>query len=311
MLYSGTNVAKYLEGLASYILAKDKKPKEDKIRIYRDYDLFKRETEEEAKLKQLGEINSDSNNEVPVFVQQGNYRKAVEKEVFSEDIRNIPALKDYDDFRKFLIELRSSSEERQKVINKLIKSKRASTYLEGNSQLTSIIKKNLGLVKLDMLDLKDMIVREFSAKIETKGDYTPEWDKLDMFDKEHVKELIRVKRGRDLQEDLDCIVMDLENLLENVKLTDKQSQILKLWKKDLTQEYISKILGVSKQAVNKQIDSIVKNIINEYEKQYEDWYYLNIRKGEYKRCSKCGKVKLISRFSKNGKLGYRSNCKDC
>ena len=45
-------------------------------------------------------------------------------------------------------------------------------------------------------------------------------------------------------------------------------------------------------------------------KEYEEWYYLNIRKGTYKKCSKCGEVKLISQFSKNGNR-LRGNCKDC
>ena len=59
------------------------------------------------------------------------------------------------------------------------------------------------------------------------------------------------------------------------------------------------------------LDRIVNKIVETYEEELEDIYYLNICKGEYKRCSKCGKVKLVSKFNKNGKGGIRSICKIC
>ena len=40
-------------------------------------------------------------------------------------------------------------------------------------------------------------------------------------------------------------------------------------------------------------------------------YYLNIRKGEYKRCNKCGEIKLVNKFNKNGSKGVLSICKKC
>lgn len=51
------------------------------------------------------------------------------------------------------------------------------------------------------------------------------------------------------------------------------------------------------------------------EDQYLDWYYLNVEKGQYKRCSRCGKIKLAHNkyFSKNktSKDGFYSICKQC
>lgn len=48
---------------------------------------------------------------------------------------------------------------------------------------------------------------------------------------------------------------------------------------------------------------------------YLDWYYLNVEKGKYKRCSRCGQIKLAQNryFSKNGtsKDGWYSICKSC
>lgn len=51
------------------------------------------------------------------------------------------------------------------------------------------------------------------------------------------------------------------------------------------------------------------------EAEYLDHYYLNVEKGQYKRCSCCGQIKLAHNnyFSKNktSKDGYYSICKDC
>ena len=59
------------------------------------------------------------------------------------------------------------------------------------------------------------------------------------------------------------------------------------------------------------MDTIINMIIKQYEEDYEDWYYLNIRKGNYKKCNRCGEIKLVSRFDKNGKKGLLSICKKC
>ncbi len=51
------------------------------------------------------------------------------------------------------------------------------------------------------------------------------------------------------------------------------------------------------------------------EDQYLNWYYLEIEKGKYKKCSRCGEIKLAHNkyFSKNktSKDGFYSICKCC
>ena len=60
---------------------------------------------------------------------------------------------------------------------------------------------------------------------------------------------------------------------------------------------------------------IPKLIASVAEDQYLDWYYLNEEKGKYKRCSRCGQIKLAHNkyFSKNktSKDGFYSICKCC
>ena len=60
---------------------------------------------------------------------------------------------------------------------------------------------------------------------------------------------------------------------------------------------------------------IPKLIASQAEDEYLYWYYLNIKKGKYKKCSRCGQIKLAHNkyFSKNktSKDGYYSICKKC
>lgn len=56
-------------------------------------------------------------------------------------------------------------------------------------------------------------------------------------------------------------------------------------------------------------------IASKAEDIYLDWYYLNIEKGKYKKCSRCGQIKLAHNkyFSKNktSKDKFYSICKEC
>ena len=60
---------------------------------------------------------------------------------------------------------------------------------------------------------------------------------------------------------------------------------------------------------------IPKLIASAAEDQFLDWYYLEKEKGKYKRCSRCGQIKLAHNkyFSKNktSKDGFYSICKKC
>ena len=56
-------------------------------------------------------------------------------------------------------------------------------------------------------------------------------------------------------------------------------------------------------------------IASKAEDKFLDWYYLVMEKGTYKKCSRCGQIKLAHNkyFSKNStsKDGFYSICKDC
>ena len=62
-------------------------------------------------------------------------------------------------------------------------------------------------------------------------------------------------------------------------------------------------------------NKIPKIIASKAEDQWLDWYYFHVEKGKYKKCSRCGQIKLAHNkyFSKNktSKDNFYSICKEC
>ena len=87
-------------------------------------------------------------------------------------------------------------------------------------------------------------------------------------------------------------------------------KVLELLKTDMSLSQIAEEVKLNSSDFNKEYNRICKRIVDKNYEKIEDWYYLNIRYGEYKKCNKCKEVKLTSKFSKNGN-GLRSHCKKC
>ena len=287
-IYSETDVAIFLENMGGYILAADKKPKADKIKIYDSYSEFDRVRKEKEKLEKLSAINNS--DEFLMFRENRNFKKEKKQVVTAEDISNHQILQDYENTR--LDYLRMYQTELVGLgLSKADKHKK------------NLVKKHLGMFKVDMVDVKNSIEQPIIWKNPLGDNNTVNWQEIDFLDKSHVKELLRIKPNTASGE-LHYILMDFEDILGRVKLSDKQKVVLNLWRDGKSQTEIGEFLGVTQQMIYKQIDVIITKIVSVAESDLEDWYYLNVRKGKYVTCSKCGKNKLESRINKN-------KCKDC
>lgn len=142
----------------------------------------------------------------------------------------------------------------------------------------------------------------------------PNYDHFDFFDKEHVMALLKFRGDGKFDSDLGCLIYDLNNLILKTELTPIEEEILDSYRSnDSTHSSIAEELGVSRQYVTATLVSIINKIVGTYEEVYEDWYYLNMVKGNYKTCPRCSQVKLYSHFGKDSsrKDGLFPYCKEC
>ena len=324
--YDESNISKALEIIESYILCTPDEielRKKDKIeyKIYNSKQLYDRYEQERNLVYKLATVNSDRSNNYDkedkyrldkefenvfaIFLLPKNYKKVKDIKIENKDFERFPILKEY---QQSINHMRCKLDELMNIDESKIKDKE---ILKDIRSRKKAIKKNLKLLKLDMLDIKKQLEMPIIWKAPLKDNGSADYDELDMFDKNVVKELLRVHKQVDLQDDLSCILVDLDNLINKIEFTERQYEVLELWRNGLTIRDISKELHVKESTVSITLDRAIDSIVKQYEKEYEEWYYLNIRKGQYKQCSKCGEVKLISQFNKNGKKGLMSMCKKC
>lgn len=307
--YTESNIASALEMIANYILAVDEKDENINYKIYSSEELFNRACQEHNVINNVARANGglsmkygDDNDKIleefPIFQLPKNYKKVKDLKIEKSDLEKYPPMKDYYDFYEYL------KEESKRLWN-----------TKGLDRKTVIkrgkIKKMLPEIKKDMLEVKKQLQMPIIWKTPLKDSGEPDYDMLDMFDKNVVKELLKVHKQVDLQDDLSCILVDLENLINKVEFTDRQKEVLNMWRNGMCIDDIAKDLKVRQNTISKTLNRAVESIIRKYEEEYENWYYLNIRKGTYKKCNKCGEVKLVSQFDKNGKKGLKSMCKRC
>lgn len=316
--YSTSNIALALENMADYILKVDdyKDEEERNYIIYNSEELFNRACQEYNVTSNLARINGGlgmmgatkdiENKEVvdknafPFFQIPKNFNIVKDLKIEKKDIEKYKEINDYNEFYLYLKEEYNKYFQMKKISPKEMRRK-------------TLIKKVMSELKKDMLIVKKELERPIIWKSPLKPEGCPDYNELDMFDKDTVKELLRVHKQLDLQDDLSCILVDLDNLIRKINFSERQYEILNMWRNGLETGVIAKNLNVKPQTVTGGLNSIVDLIIKQYEEDYENWYYLNIRKGQYKKCSKCGEVKLIRQFNKDKYKsdGLQSYCKIC
>lgn len=322
-LYSDLMISKSLEAFGSLILDQDIEGMKDsrgrKIRLYNSKEEFDRAEKNEKKnymlaLKNGGEnINTaDNNQEFAMLMIPKNY-----KEVKTYDVSNVNVIdkeygKDYPIIHEYCEGYRVLNEKR-KCIKELLSDENTENKDE-LLKLTKAICRQLGEMKKDINVALKELVRPIIWKQPLKDSGEADYNQFDFFDKKQVRELLKIKKGKnDFQNDLSCILYDLEKLIEKCDFNETHYTILDMLQNGLEPDAIGKVLGKSRQNIKRYMDTIIGKIMNEYEKQYTDWYYLNKVKGTYKKCCRCGEIKLVQEFDvdKNLKSGIKSACKEC
>lgn len=307
-LATDSNVCKLLESLGTYILQPDEEyRKKNKLKIYNNEEEFQRALKKEKSyIHKYGEqINEDDPMIVLKSVQ--NIKLVPKRTINKEYINKHEELQCYQDLINHLNEIQKNKELQNNINKKLNQNKNEGWFKYKCDYMKSALKSDMEYVQNSYNPL-------FIPKKLLKDNGSVTWDCLDVLDTTHIKPLLQLYREKeeyDFTSDIDCILYDLGQVLKKVKFTKKQSEVLNLWMGGMTVKNIAQELNKPTGKVCNFLDRIVNKIVETYEEELEDWYYLNICKGEYKLCSKCNEIKLVNKFNKNGKGGIRSICKIC
>lgn len=318
-LWSNTNISHFLEAAGTYLLAKEeKKEKKENIKVYNTFTEFKRSEQQEKKIRKHGDIveydveDSENTNGKPIKIlkNQKNFKLAPDLKITKKDRKKYSEIEDYYEYKKYLLELKENKEHRERLAKNINLDIKELKIKKGGDVYKFIINQ-LPKIQDDMLQVKIQKEKNivWKAPLKDSSNNIMDCDLIDLFDPVHVKALLQVPYNENL---IDEIALSKQDILNKIELTDTQKIILSSWEKGVTQNEIAKQLGIAQKNVNLHIDRIVNKFIDKYTEIYEDeYYYVYLVKGEYKKCNKCGEVKLIQRFDKNGKKGYMPMCKAC
>ena len=307
-LATDSNICKLLESLGTYILQPDKEyRKKNKLKIYNNEEEFQKALKKEKSyVCRYGEqINEDDPMIILKPVQ--NIKLVPKRTINKEYINEHEELQCYQDLINHLNEIQENKELQNNINKKLNQNKNEGWF----KYKCDYMKRSL---RSDMEYVQNSYNPLFIPKKLLKDNGAVTWDCLDVLDTTHVKPLLQLYREKEeynFTSDIDCILYDLGRVLKKVKFTDKQKEVLDLWMKGGTIKNIAKELNKPTGKVCNFLDRIVNKIVEIYEKELEDWYYLNVCKGEYKKCNICGEIKLTNKFNKNGKQGLMPMCKKC
>lgn len=163
-----------------------------------------------------------------------------------------------------------------------------------------------------------------------------EWEKITFSDIEAIRGLIRFRTRFDLlferhqydivdastdlsgyEEGILCTYVDLDNLINKVRLNEIQNEVLKLYMRGYDEVDIAEELDIKEVTVDSTINTVCKKIVKENYEQWKSWIYWDKKRvtSNYKKCSKCGEMlpETDDYFSPkiDGKNGFQAFCKEC
>ena len=315
--------SKYLEVLADYLVfAMNKKEKKERLinTDNRMYTINKRQTSYE------GLVTKFENGEDGVYnliINDKNVLLTKKYKITQEDLIEIPELKKLKDAIEVVEQQQKKAKGKRKfLLKKQIIEMRRDQYIIKNAYKPAIYCINL-IKTMPYLDLSDHFDINEDKNIVNNG-------LISLLNPTHISLLLcnysklKMQSWDKIQSDIYYLMQDLQNAADAAlkeqyplyydlmiyKIDGKSNlQIQKLLKEKYgithSVEYLSSLWR----------KKIPKLIAEEEEKRTLVWYYTEKKKGKWKKCSRCGQIKLAHNkfFSKNGtsKDGFYSLCKEC
>ena len=244
------NVCKVLENYASYLLnSKDIDDEETEVyKFYYDEVAFKRAINKDVKYDDKGPEVIDF-----LLANQSNYKKAKDQKITAADLR------------------------RNDYLGEVLRDYQTYVDTLNNSDLQAYRRNRLkGEVQRDMILAKDALSRVHGYSLRYFSESTsPNLEVFDFADFNQLKGytvegvdphyskvdgLLRMKFNGDFQYDFQCILYDLDILIEKTKLTERERECLNYFRNGLTNVKIGDIINVTSQSVGQSIDSAIKKV---------------------------------------------------
>ena len=288
---------------------------EDYVELVKDkgYEIKERETWERIKHNEQEKIRllTDAQRNLDVLKEQMERLKKEGALQFNKHVTT--------SFPKMNVKIKLSKQlERYGLNNKNVLEIEEMIYKEKN-RATSVmlfhLQSNLRDVKDYMIDCKLSHMNRVMIKPPKCPTVHKVLEKIDYLDPTHIRGMLMLGDMKlDPSKDMAVIANDISKKIKEMyslgQLSDRDMRIIEGVRFNVTHETLGNELGVTSSAIRKTLDRICNNIAKSFYKDHIDWYFLNVSKGKYKKCSRCGKVKLTNQFSKNGEK-LRSNCKSC
>ena len=316
--------SKYLDRLAEYILdpqtKEEKKKKNGILSKNRMIVVNGRETSYEGL---VGKLENGEDGLYNMIINDKNVLLNPKKKITDEDIENIPGLKELvlaieDTEREFKL----ATGRRKFLLKKQIIEMRQDQYVLRNAFKQPTYSRST-IKALAKLNLEEHVWMDDAGNVHSTG-------YINFFDPDHIIALLcnytalKLETWDKMSSDMKWMLIDFEKLVNNalkdkypfyydlvlLKIDDRQNIEI--------QQYLFKKYGILHSP--EYISSLWRNkipklICQEAEDEWLDFHFTQEERGKWKRCSRCGKIKLAHNrfFSKNNtsKDGFYSICKEC
>lgn len=314
---------KYLEKLTDYIIfAMDKQERKEKkiLTDNRMVTVNKRETSFEGLAGKL------ENGEDGIYDMIANDKNIIFKpkvEISEKDIAEIPPLKQLRDAIDVVEEQAKKAKGKKAfLLKKQLIEMRQDQYVIKNSYRKPIYCMNL-IKSFSKIDLSEKVYIKEDGTVGSTGI-------INFFDEKHISSLLcnysKLKEDTwsNFHDDAKWLLIDFDNLIDKT-LEEKYPLYydLVIYKIDGKQNIEIQKLLEEKHGVKHSVEyisslwrnKIPKLIAQQAQEDWLVWHYTEEERGNWKRCSRCGQIKLAHNyfFSKNktSKDGFYSICKCC
>lgn len=313
----------YLEKLTDYIIfAMDKEERKQKkiLTDNRMVTVNKRETSFEGL---AGKLENGEDGIYSMIANDKNIIFSPKVSITEEDIAEIPGLKELRaEIEKVEEQAKNARGKKAFLLKKQAIEMRQDQYVLKNAYRKPIFCMNL-IKSISKINLDENITVNEKGEVSSTGF-------INLFNEKHISILLcnyaKLKEDSwsDFNNDLKWLMFDLDTVVDNA-LQEKYPLYydLVIYKIDGKQNQEIQELLYNKHGIKHSVEyisslwrnKIPKLIAEQAQTDWLIWHYTQEEKGKWKRCSRCGQIKLAHNrfFSKNktSKDGFYSICKEC